>query len=423
VIGGPSGRRVRLVAVATSIVMGATASWVRAQALTQRGFVDLRGVYYPQTNGPDDEHGGLDVLARYEPAWDPAPWIRVAGAFDARADTRGLTDREWDVDWGDRGLERPSLSVRRLQATLSRGGLAIDAGKQFIRWGKTDILNPTDRFAPRDFLEVTDSEFLGVTAARVNYERGANTIDLVWVPYFTPSRAPLLGSRWAVLPPETAGILIVDEGSDLPGGSQYGLRWNRVASGYEFSICFYDGFNHLPLIDARPVSADAIAVTRVHPAQIMAGGDLAVPLPWFTLKSEAAYFRGDEDGVEPRSDDYVLYVVQVERFIGEWSLVGGYSGESVITERSALDFAPDRGLTRALVGRVAYTIDTNRSLAVEVAARQNGDGTWLKGEYSHATGQHWRTTVTASLIRGEPDDFLGQYSRNSHVTAALRYSF
>jgi hypothetical protein len=415
----------RFAAAATLVaaVAGWEASLAEAQQLTQRGFIDVRGVFYPQTNGPDDGHGGVDGLARYEPAWEARSWLRFAGAFDARADSRGLTDREWDVDWEDRGLKRPSLSVRRLQATLSHGGLAIDLGKQFIRWGRTDLLNPTDRFAPRDYLEVTDTEFLGVTAARVNFERGEDTLDLIWVPRFTPSRAPLLNSRWAVLPPETTGLEVVDRGASLPGGSQYGVRWNRVASGYEFSLCFYDGFNNLPLVDARLEAPDAVTVTRVYPAQTVAGGDFAVPAPWFTVKGEAAYFRGDEDGAAPQSDDYILYVVQIERFIGEWSLVGGYSGEEVVTRRSALDFAPDRGLTRAIVGRVGYTIDTNRRVAVEVAARQNGDGTWVKGEYSHATGQHWRTTVTASLIRGEPDDFLGQYSRNSHATLTLRYSF
>jgi hypothetical protein len=423
VIRAPFPGRFAAAATLVAAVVGCGAGRAGAQHLTQRGFVDVRGIYYPQTSGPDDGHGGVDALARYEPAWEIRPWLRVAGTLDARADSRGLTDREWDLDWQDRGLKRPSLSARRLQATLSRGGLTLDLGKQFIRWGKTDILNPTDRLAPRDFLEVTDSEFLGVTAARLVYERGPDTLDLVWVPLFTPSRAPLLDSRWVVLPPETSGVMLVDLGAALPGGSQYGVRWNRIASGYEFSLCFYDGFNHLPLIDAGLQAPGVAALTRVHPAQIVIGGDLAVPVPWFTLKGEAAYFRGDEDGAEPRSDDYILYVVQLERFIGEWSLVGGYSGEEVLTRRSALAFAPDRGLTRAIVGRVGYTIDTNRSVAVEAAVRQNGDGTWLKGEYSHAAGQHWRTTVTASLIRGEPDDFLGQYSRNSHATLAVRYSF
>ena len=44
---------------------------------------------------------------------------------------------------------------------MHRGPITVVAGKQFIRWGKADILNPTDRFAPRDFMEVVDNEFLG----------------------------------------------------------------------------------------------------------------------------------------------------------------------------------------------------------------------------------------------------------------------
>jgi hypothetical protein len=31
--------------------------------------------------------------------------------------------------------------------------------------------------------------------------------------------------------------------------------------------------------------------------------------------------------------------------------------------------------------------------------------------------------VSGALIVGEPDDFIGQYNRNSHLTLALRYSF
>ncbi len=35
----------------------------------------------------------------------------------------------------------------------------------FIRWGRADILNPTDRFAPRDFMNVIDPDFLPVLAS------------------------------------------------------------------------------------------------------------------------------------------------------------------------------------------------------------------------------------------------------------------
>jgi hypothetical protein len=103
--------------------------------------------------------------------------------------------------------------------------------------------------------------------------------------------------------------------------------------------------------------------------------------------------------------------------------VGGYTGEIVTARRAASTFAPDRGLTRSIVGRASYTIDPARSLTFESAVRQNGDGVYAKAEYSQARGQHWRATVTGVAIAGRRDDFLGQYHRNSHVAATLRYSF
>ena len=92
---------------------------------------------------------------------------------------------------------------------------------------------------------------------------------------------------------------------------------------------------------------------------IMAGGNVAISSRWFTLKSEAAYF-GSSDA---RADEYALYVIQLERQSGEWFFIGGYAGEAV-TQRgsSTADFAPDRGLTKTILGRANYTIDTNRSM-------------------------------------------------------------
>jgi hypothetical protein len=76
-----------------------------------------------------------------------------------------------------------------------------------------------------------------------------------------------------------------------------------------------------------------------------------------------------------------------------------------------------------VVARAAYTVDVNRTVAFEAVVRQNGDGAYLKGEYSQALGQHWRATAGLALLRGDANDFLGQYSRNSHAILSLRYSF
>ena len=388
--------------------------------MSQRGFVEAVTFAYPQQATNDPTRVVLDVLAREEAFVKPAPWIQFAAGVDVRANTHDQVATSWRPDVSDRTRLRPRLSFRRLAATLTRGGVTLDVGKQFIRWGKADIVTPTDRLAPRDFLNVVDNEFLAVTGARFVVAAGNHTIEAVWVPRLTPSRVPLVNQRWTAVPEDAARIPILDTSTELPNGSQAGLRWGHVGGAFEYSLSFYNGFNHLPNIDSafQPAPA-AIVLTRTYPELRAYGGDAAVPTRWMTIKGEAMYFTS----ASAATDEYVLYVLQLERQSGEWVFVGGYAGEAVTRPRAALTFAPDRGMTRAFVGRASYTIDPNRSVAFEGAARQGGGGVYVKGEYSHARGQHWRTTMAGVAIAGDSKDFLGQYRRNSHATVSVRYSF
>jgi hypothetical protein len=390
------------------------------QTITQRGFIDGAAVLFPQKAINDATRLVGDLLAREEVFVKPASWVQFAAGFDGRANSHDEVERSWRLDFRDRGALRPALSVRRLTATFTRGFLTVDAGKQFIRWGKADIVTPMDHFAPRDFLGVIDNEFLAVTGARASVQWGSESIDGVWVPYFTPSRAPLLDQRWTAVPATAAAIKLYDASGPLPSGSQSGVRWGHTTGRYEFSLAYFDGFNNLPNISVTPgPSPLAAGIAKSYPDLRSYGFDLAVPTRWLTLKGEAA----SSISSTPNSDDYVLYVVQLERQTGEWVFVGGYAGEVVTARRAPLTFAPDRGLTRSIVARAAYTFDANRGMAVETAIRQNGHGAYVKGEYSQARGQHWRATAAGALIRGRVDDFLGQYRRNSHLTLSIRYSF
>lgn len=389
-----------------------------AQQFDQRGFIENRTLVYPQEGANDTGHVVDEMLLRWEVSYEATPWLSLRGAFDARSDTHRQVARTWDLDIDGRNIQRPALSIRRASAVVHRGGFTGEIGRQFIRWGKTDILTPTDRFAPRDFLaSVVDSDFLGVWATRATYEHGGDTFDAIWQPHFTPARAPLLNQRWTIPPQQVGPFAVTDGGALYPGGSQWGVRWNHVASGYEYSVSYFDGYQALPSFDAQ-LRLPVIELTRVYPRLRMVGGDGAVPLPWFTLKGEAAYLSSPTRGAE----EYVLYVLQVERFVGEWFFVGGYAGSAITREASnPLQFAPDRGFAKSFVGRAGWTIDANRSLAVETAVRAGGS--FLRFEYSHAYGQHWRATAGAAWIRGDDGDFLGQYNRNSYLSLAMRYSF
>jgi hypothetical protein len=395
-----------------------------AQTASYRGFADGSVFAYPQEASNDTTQVVGDLLVRNEVFAKPAAWLQFAAGLDFRANSHDQVADSWRVDFWDRGLQRPRLSIRRLTATMTHGPYTLDVGKQFIRWGKTDIVTPTDHFAPRDFLNVVDNDFLAVTAVRGSAQLGQHTFDVVWAPRFTPSRTPLLTQRWAVIPAEVATLPIVENATGFPDGSQAGVRWGHMTGSLEYSLSFFNGFNHLPDFHAAALLAPSslpttIEVSRDYPPLRSYGGDLALPIRWLTIKAESAYFTSSS----PTTDEYVLYVVQLERQSGEWVFVGGYAGEAVTRKRSLLTFAPDRGLSRAIVARAAYTIDSNRNVAFEGAVKQNGDGMYVKGEYSQARGQHWRATVTGVVIAGEADDFLGQYSRNSHLLVSLRYSF
>lgn len=403
------------------LILLAVAAPVSAQDFSYRGFGEVQAAGYAEAAPQEDDRLSVEGRFRFEPAYQPASWLTLDGSVDARIDNLQLVERQWRLDVRDRSLQRPALSLRHAGARLRRGTLTLDLGKQFIRWGKADILNPTDRFAPRDFLEVTDDEFLAVRGVRFQYERGSHLIDIAWVPYFTPSRIPIAGRRWAATPPATLGATgLVDLGTIFPRRPQYGGRWNLRSAGYDLSLSYFDGLNHFPHFQTEPISGQPlVALRRIYAPLRMAGVDGAVPLKWFTVKGEGAWLSTSSTTV----DEVVLYVIQLERQAGELSLVGGYAGEIVTEHRSTFDFAPDRGLTRAFLGRAGYTAGPTRDVALEVAVRQNLDGVWVKGQFSEAVASHWRWTLAAVVIGGDRSDFIGQYRRNSHLLATLRYSF
>jgi hypothetical protein len=403
------------------LLLLAFAATADAQDFTYRGFGELRSATYPQTTPQDAEHATVEGRFRLEPAYKASSWLTLSGSIDARFDNVEYVERKWGLDVRDRGVQRPALSLRHVMATFRRGSIVVDIGKQFIRWGKTDILTPTDRFAPRDFVEVTNDEFLAVRGARLQYERGVHLIDAAVVPAFTPSRIPLPNHRWAPPLPQTlAAAQLVNLGAEFPNRSQYGVRWNRRGTGHDTSLSYFDGFNHLPHFTTRLLSNQPlVALRRTYAPLRMIGGDAAVPLRWVTVKGETAWLSTTSTS----ADDTILYVIQLERQSGELSLVGGYAGQIVTERRSTFDFAPDRGLTRAFLGRAGYTIGPTRDVSFEAAVRQNLDGVWVKGQYSEAVGGHWRWTIAGAVIGGREHDFIGQYRRNSHLLATLRYSF
>ena len=81
-----------------------------------------------------------------------------------------------------------------------------------------------------------------------------------------------------------------------------------------------------------------------------------------------------------------------------------------------LAFGAERGVGESIIGRAAYTVDPRRTVAIEGAVRQDGNGAYVKGEYSDAMAQHWRLTVAGIGIGG------GERTTSSVSTAGTHIS-
>ena len=220
-------------AAALVVALALSAVSAHAQVISERGFVEGRGLFYRKTTAFDTTRQVGEALAREEVFLKPAGWIQFAGGADLRTDTHHQVDRRWELDWRDRGVLRPRLSLRRLTATITAGRFSVDLGKQFIRWGRADVTYPTDRFAPRDYLNVIDPELLAVTGVRPSLQLGNETIEAVWLPQLTPSRLPLWDQRWTILPVSAAGLPVIDRGSVIRDDPQYGARWRHTGGRFD----------------------------------------------------------------------------------------------------------------------------------------------------------------------------------------------
>src|SRR5882762_1714814 len=115
------------------------------QGLSHLGYLETEVTTYPQTAPGDSGLWIGQSLLRYEPSYKLNSGFQVQASFDARVDTHRQAQRNWDLSFWDRTTQWPAFAVRRLSASYSRGPLSLELGKQIVRWGKTDILNPTDR--------------------------------------------------------------------------------------------------------------------------------------------------------------------------------------------------------------------------------------------------------------------------------------
>jgi hypothetical protein len=414
------------------------ASLSAAEKWTVEGFWENRGFLYaanscsgcPHTEA--DSHLQTKIQYRFSKnifVFEPNIWM----------DTRHQVRRN-QASYSDRTDQRPVLSTNEFYLLIPLGSLDLRVGKQKIVWGRADGFNPTDNLTPFDYLDLMENERIGVTALRARQYWGSASLDMVWIPTFTPTRLPLLAQRWFPLRArdQARGVEVrssVKYPATTPAHSQVALRWDDSRRGWDYSASYFSGWNDIPdyniqfAVSSRSVQLDlARSFSRLQ----VIGADFAGVLGGRALRGEFGFFRPERKNNLPLINDrrnYIQYALGTDWRWGDWYAIAQWVGDNSLGTRSTFDIPggpprfPDRGFGQAVLGRVERTLNSWSSVHVNAVIRFQDADFLLKPEYLYDISQSWKLQAGFLILGGHRSGFLGQYHENSRMYIRLKQSF
>lgn len=190
-------------------------------------------------------------------------------------------------------------------ASLRRGNLDFRIGQQRVRWGKADVVNPTDFFTPTDFrapLPLEEDRYLSIAAVRTDWRVDEErTVSLVIQPGFVRSELPRT--------PALAGVRAVE---DLPRGErnpQVGLRFLRTGESLDWSVSAFSGYSNLPASSASlDASAGMVTWLQHHPRVRGVGADLATTIGPWSVRAEGSRlsYESRDDRLTPATQYFTV---------------------------------------------------------------------------------------------------------------------
>ncbi|NOZ75767.1 MAG: hypothetical protein GXO90_10445, partial [FCB group bacterium] len=156
-------------------------------------------------------------------------------------------------------------------------------GRQFIFWGSTDWINPTDVINPWDFLNLSseiEDYRIPVFAGSWTYYWNQFTLQSVVVPGFSATKVPLPDHTTITLPPL--------DWKHLQGG----FRVQSYVGATDVSLAYFSGFNHFPTLIFEVMDftmSPPIPLFKGHYSrQQMFGGDFSRTWEQWGFKGEVA---------------------------------------------------------------------------------------------------------------------------------------
>ncbi len=315
----------------------------------------------------------------------------------------------------------------------------VRLGQQFIFWGKTDWINPTDNINPWDYINISaevEDYRLPVTAAKMNFYIGPVTLQSVWVPRFQANRIPLK------LPGTMGGLPVRSKQTQLPenklSNSEFGLKADFNLWNVDYALSYYNGYDKNPTIRMlfEPQTHDFLRTISYNRYQVF-GADFVTTFDQWAIKGEGAYYlTKDRNGKDIElQNPYIKYVLGADylptadltlnlQFIQTILLKFDKSYERAARQQLGMPLStmPDK-YSQSVSGRLQYQLGDFTSVQlISVYNLKDGDY-FILPILNYALQDGLNIYGGATLFEGSKNSPFGRNKPYSRAFVEVKYSF
>ncbi len=358
---------------------------------------------------------------------------------DTRHFTAGVIDRLQET-------EERKYHFNFKEGFLVTHGKNLDLymGKKIYSWGKAEGLNPTDNINRYDFLDFPDREKIGVLSAAVEYSMGNYSVDIVFIPFFTPSRLPGQSNRWIgniegettnfdniIIPSDLSGEV---HERDLPaktlGNSQFAGRIKTTISGWDMALSYYRGFDSVPVVEEETIGS-ARHYTPKYNRISNYGLAIATTFDKLEVHAEGAY----RDTAKGYDDDFLAYIIGGSyswddlglEFIEKISLYFEFAGERITNAKdsrkrfSSTDYS--RPLKRSVLGSLVFKF--NEDVDLRIGGNYNIDeyDHYIQPKLTYKFSDKLKVKIGLDIMTGHKNTFWGKWRNNDRVFTNVLWYF
>ena len=341
-----------------------------------------------------------------------------------------------------------TLGLREAYMDVYFDNMDLRIGKQQIIWGKADGMFITDIVSPKDLGEFLLRDFdeirTGITSLKANYYLGDNTVEMVWIPTFTPTIMPDETSIWSRIPEFPLPITIDESQKEIPGrleNSEGFIKFSGMSSLLDYEIMAGSMWDDDPNLHVSPIIEQGnpqplgLTLTPKHHQLTLVGGSFSSELGGLILRGEGAYYMGKQfSALNPDQlnlptsilkKDYAHYLIGTDFSIGTTRF------STQFIQRAILDY-DDLIVQDELDNTMTFL--ANRTFLQETLTLQlfgyfglNNEDALIRPSVTYDLADGFEILAGANIfVKNEDSENTGQfgyYDDNDMIYVKMKYSF